>query len=64
MEVKEPKPFEVNDKAHADLFNDMVKVLLENDHRLIEQFLKHTNDARIQQLIQKSRNVMIHRVIR
>lgn len=47
MEVKEPKPFEVNDKAHADLFNDMVKVLLENDQRLIEQFLKHTNDAKV-----------------
>ncbi|KIL26912.1 hypothetical protein B4133_2915 [Bacillus altitudinis] len=31
---------------------------------ILEQFLKHTNDARIQQLIQKSRNVMIHRVIR
>lgn len=45
MEIKQPKPFEVNDKAHADLFNDMVKVLLENDHGLIEQFLKHTNDA-------------------
>ncbi|MEW4192815.1 pyocin knob domain-containing protein [Bacillus altitudinis] len=47
MEVKEPKPFEVNDKAHADLFNDMVKVLLENDQRLIEQFLKHTNDMKV-----------------
>ncbi|ATH73422.1 MULTISPECIES: pyocin knob domain-containing protein [Bacillus] len=47
MEVKEPKPFEVNDKAHADLFNDMVKVLLENDHGLIEQFLKHTNDVKV-----------------
>lgn len=46
MEIKEPKPFEINDKAHADLFNDMVKVLLENDHGLLEQFLKHTNDAR------------------
>ncbi|MFS2249403.1 pyocin knob domain-containing protein [Bacillus sp. A31] len=47
MEIKEPKPFEINDKAHADLFNDMVKVLLENDHGLIVQFLKHTNDARV-----------------
>ncbi|MCM3061073.1 pyocin knob domain-containing protein [Bacillus altitudinis] len=47
MDVKEPKPFEVNDKAHADLFNDMVKVLLENDHGLIEQFLKHTNDVKV-----------------
>ncbi|MGG1697018.1 pyocin knob domain-containing protein [Bacillus zhangzhouensis] len=46
MEIKEPIPFEVNDKAHADLFNDMVKVLLENDTGLLEQLLKHTNDAR------------------
>lgn len=42
----------------------MLKALLENDIGILEQFLKHTNDARIQQLIQKSRNVMIHRVIR
>ncbi len=47
MEIKEPKPFEVNDKAHADLFNDMVKVFLENDHGLLEQFLKHTNDMKV-----------------
>ncbi|MEK5135310.1 hypothetical protein NST39_14855 [Bacillus sp. FSL W8-0645] len=46
MEIKEPIPFEVNDKAHADLFNDMVKVLLENDTGLLEQLLKHTSDAR------------------
>ncbi|KPN14347.1 hypothetical protein AKG37_04600 [Bacillus australimaris] len=47
MDIKEPKPFEVNDKAHADLFNDMVNVLLENDTGLVEQILKHTNDAKI-----------------
>ncbi|GMG79823.1 hypothetical protein [Bacillus safensis] len=47
MEIKEPKAFEVNDKAHADLFNDMVKVLLENDTGLLEQLLKHTNDGRV-----------------
>ncbi|MBD3861777.1 hypothetical protein IEE86_18940 [Bacillus sp. 28A-2] len=46
MEIKEPKPFEVNDKAHADLFNDMVKVLLENDTGILEQLLKHANDTR------------------
>ncbi|MCY7711234.1 pyocin knob domain-containing protein [Bacillus safensis] len=45
MEIKEPKAFEVNDKAHADLFNDMVKVLLENDNGLLERFLKHSNDG-------------------
>ncbi|RAU56479.1 hypothetical protein [Bacillus safensis] len=45
MEIKEPKAFEVNDKAHADLFNDMVKVLLENDTGLLEHLLKHTNDG-------------------
>ncbi|MEK4322258.1 hypothetical protein MHH24_08310 [Bacillus sp. FSL K6-3221] len=47
MEIKEPKAFEVNDKAHADLFNDMVRVLLENDTGLLEQLLKHTNDGRV-----------------
>lgn len=45
MEIKEPKPFNVNDKAHADLFNDMVRVLLENDTGLLEHLLKHTNDG-------------------
>ncbi|MFB8735566.1 hypothetical protein ACEQPO_23170 [Bacillus sp. SL00103] len=34
-------------KQYADLFNDMVKVLLENDHGLIERLLKHTNDAKV-----------------
>ncbi|MEF3086128.1 hypothetical protein [Bacillus altitudinis] len=47
MEVKEPKPFEVNDKAHADLFNDMVKVLLENDQGLLEQLLAHKSDVNL-----------------
>ena len=32
MDIKSPKVFETSDKAHADLFNDMVKVLLENDY--------------------------------
>ncbi|MFA3773373.1 pyocin knob domain-containing protein [Bacillus safensis] len=45
MEIKEPKAFEVNDKAHADLFNDMVKVLLENDNGLLEHLLKHLKDG-------------------
>ncbi|AOZ89571.1 hypothetical protein BK049_13205 [Bacillus xiamenensis] len=46
MEIKEPKPFEVNDKAHADLFNDMVKVLLENDTGLLGQLTNHTHDTK------------------
>ncbi|MEI4789832.1 hypothetical protein WAX46_05760 [Bacillus sp. FJAT-53060] len=45
MEIKEPKPFEVNDKAHANLFNDMVEVLLENDSGLLEQINDHMDDA-------------------
>ncbi|MEB2271986.1 pyocin knob domain-containing protein [Bacillus safensis] len=45
MEIKEPKLFNVNDKVHADLFNDMVRVLLENDTGLLEHLLKHTNDG-------------------
>ncbi|UQZ94044.1 pyocin knob domain-containing protein [Bacillus safensis] len=45
MEIKEPKFFNVNDKAHADLFNDMVRVLLENDTGLLEHLLKHKNDG-------------------
>ena len=46
MEIKKPKSFEVNDKAHADLFNDMVKALLENDTGLLEQLTNHTNDTK------------------
>ncbi|GLF91881.1 hypothetical protein Saga11_31400 [Bacillus safensis] len=47
MEIKKPKSFEVSDKAHADLFNDMVKVLLENDQGVIEQLLMHKNDVNL-----------------
>ena len=47
MEIKKPKSFEVSDKAHADLFNDMVKVLLENDQGVLEQLLTHKNDVNL-----------------
>ncbi|NQD50588.1 hypothetical protein HP440_08745 [Bacillus altitudinis] len=47
MEIKKPKSFEVSDKAHADLFNDMVKVLLENDQGLLGQLLTHKSDVNL-----------------
>lgn len=46
MDIKSPKVFETSDKAHADLFNDMVKVLLENDAGLLEQFVGHIEDTK------------------
>ncbi|MFJ7163440.1 hypothetical protein ACIQT5_16625 [Bacillus safensis] len=46
MDLKTPKTFEISDKAHADLFNEMVKVLLENDTELLEQFTRHKNDTK------------------
>ncbi|KLV24744.1 hypothetical protein [Bacillus altitudinis] len=46
MDIKSPKVFETSDKAHADLFNDMVKVLLENDSGLLDQFADHTGDTK------------------
>ncbi|MDM5299226.1 hypothetical protein QUF51_13830 [Bacillus pumilus] len=46
MEIKKPKSFEVDDKAHADLFNNMVKELLENDSGLLEQITIHENDKK------------------
>lgn len=45
MEIKTPLTFKTSDKAHADLFNDMVKVILENDAGLLEQINQHENDA-------------------
>lgn len=45
MDIKSPKTFETSDKAHADLFNDMVKVLLENDSGLLDQIIKHIGDT-------------------
>ncbi|MFP7452721.1 hypothetical protein SFC51_16925 [Bacillus altitudinis] len=46
MDIKSPKVFETSDKAHANLFNDMVKVLLENDAGLLEQFVGHIEDTK------------------
>ncbi|MBU8727718.1 hypothetical protein [Bacillus pumilus] len=46
MDIKSPKVFETSDKAHADLFNAMVKVLLENDFGLLDQLANHTGDTK------------------
>ncbi|MEC1078393.1 hypothetical protein P9A91_10240 [Bacillus safensis] len=46
MEIKSPKVFETSDKAHADLFNEMVKVLLENDTGLLDQLGGHIDDTK------------------
>ncbi|MDC7794990.1 hypothetical protein PQS34_02605 [Bacillus altitudinis] len=46
MDIKSPKVFATSDKAHADLFNDMVKVLLENDSGLLDQLADHTGDTK------------------
>ncbi|AMM98419.1 hypothetical protein ABEQ78_17560 [Bacillus altitudinis] len=46
MDIKSPKVFETSDKAHADLFNDMVKVLLENDTGLLDQIICHVDDTK------------------
>ncbi|MBR0615302.1 hypothetical protein [Bacillus safensis] len=46
MDIKSPKVFETSDKAHADLFNDMVKVLLENDTGLLDQLSGHIDDTK------------------
>ncbi|WP_151039947.1 hypothetical protein [Bacillus safensis] len=44
MEINSPKTFETSDKAHADLFNEMVQTLLENDNGLLELLTSHTQD--------------------
>ncbi|EKF34111.1 hypothetical protein [Bacillus xiamenensis] len=46
MDIKSPKVFETSDKAHADLFNEMVKVLLENDYGLLDQIIGHIDDTK------------------
>ncbi|MGN7326557.1 hypothetical protein [Bacillus pumilus] len=46
MDIKSPKVFETSDKAHADLFNEMVKVLLENDSGLLGQINGHIDDTK------------------
>nr|WP_257215566.1 hypothetical protein [Bacillus pumilus] len=45
MVLKTPHSFEINDKAHADLFNNMMKILIENDTELLEQFNLHVRDS-------------------
>ncbi|MER3114283.1 hypothetical protein [Bacillus altitudinis] len=42
--IKTPQPFKTSDKAHADLFNDLVEILIENDQELLEQFNLHKGD--------------------
>ncbi|MCY7681024.1 hypothetical protein P5485_014500 [Bacillus pumilus] len=46
MDIKSPKVFETSDKAHADLFNEMVKVLIENDTGLLDQLISHIGDTK------------------
>ncbi len=45
MDLNKPKTFETTDKAHADLFNEMVQILLKNDNGLLEQLTNHTQDT-------------------
>ncbi len=45
MDLNKPKTFETTDKAHADLFNEMVQTLLKNDNGLLEQLTNHTQDT-------------------
>lgn len=44
MVIQTPRPFETSDKAHADLFNDMLETLLHNDTGISEQITHHIND--------------------
>ncbi|MEH7633449.1 hypothetical protein AB0R75_14100 [Bacillus pumilus] len=44
MVLKTPRSFEVNDKAHAELFNNMMQILLENDTELLAQIRHHEED--------------------
>ena len=56
MEIKTPRTFKTSDKAHAELFNDMVKVILENDTRLLDQINQHKMTRHLMHPKQKSRN--------
>ncbi|MHC1992480.1 pyocin knob domain-containing protein [Bacillus safensis] len=44
MEIKTPRTFKTTDKAHADLFNDMVEAFLDNDVGLLEAINQHMKD--------------------
>lgn len=46
MDIKTPRSFETSDKAHADLFNDMLKTLIYNDTSISEQLTLHIGDSR------------------
>ncbi|MFS0657065.1 hypothetical protein [Bacillus sp. 179-C3.3 HS] len=45
MVLKIPRSFETSDKAHADLFNEMLNILVENDMEILEQFNLHVEDS-------------------
>lgn len=46
MEIKTPRTFKTTDKAHADLFNDMVESFLDNDVGLLEAINQHMKDIK------------------
>ncbi|MCY7436187.1 hypothetical protein [Bacillus pumilus] len=45
MVLKTPRSFEINDKAHADLFNKMMQILIENDTELLAQIHHHAENT-------------------
>ena len=45
MDIKSPLPFETTDKAHANLFNQVVDTLVENDYALSKQIAGITNES-------------------
>lgn len=45
MELKTPRTFKTTDKAHADLFNDMVEAFHDNDVGLLEAINQHMKDT-------------------
>ncbi|CUB18370.1 hypothetical protein BN2127_JRS3_01500 [Bacillus safensis] len=47
MEIKTPRTFKTTDKAHADLFNDMVEAFLDNDVGLLEAINQHMKDINL-----------------
>ncbi|MCY7494779.1 pyocin knob domain-containing protein [Bacillus safensis] len=46
MDIKTPRSFETSDKAHADIFNAMLKILIHNDTGISEQLTNHIEDSR------------------
>ncbi|MGG4171655.1 hypothetical protein ABEW20_07700 [Bacillus safensis] len=64
MDIKSPKVFETSDKAHADLFNEMVKVLLENDSGLLDRSLNILAILSRMHLKKRRRNGMNHSYIK